>query len=424
MVSGAKSPKKAIKGDERLNERGVLKMRKPLLWTLVLLLSISMVAMISLMGCKTTTETTAAETTAAGETTAVAAETTASAGLSEADVAALREAIGYDWTPTDPSKWVVTLSTYKKDPPWTIALSTNHMAVTWMDIYKAEMVDELNMYGDKIKQFIHVDAGGDAPTQIANIEDLISKKVDAIIIDPASPTAIAPVVEKAYAAGIVTIVSKSGIATDKYTAFQNNDEIQFGALGAQWLVDQMGGKGGVVLGLRGIAGYGVDIERWTGAQSVFSKHPEIQLFAEYADWSYDKAKEVSKALIAAHPDFVAIYSEGGQMSRAMVDAMVEAGLDPAKYPQASEDDNGFCKQVMKYNINACATGKPVWLGRLAARAALDALRGMTIEKYVMVPSPFYVPADIAKIAKPNVSDLSWLTTTLSDAEINAMFAGK
>ena len=214
-------------------------MRKPLLLIAVLLLSISMVAMFSLAGCKTATtntETTAAvaeTTTAAGETTAVAAETTAAStgtGLSDAEVEALRKAIGYDWNPTDPSKWVVTLSTYKKDPPWTIALSTNHMAVTWMDIYKAEMVDELNMYGDKIKEFIHVDAGGDAPTQIANIEDLISRKVDAIIIDPASPTAIAPVVEKAYNAGIVTIVSKSGIGTTKYTAFQNNDEVQFGAV--------------------------------------------------------------------------------------------------------------------------------------------------------------------------------------------------
>jgi ABC-type sugar transport system, periplasmic component len=399
--------------------------------------------MVAVISCKTTTtetaaagttaaaaETTAAagttaaaETTAAAGTTAAAAETTAGAAVSEADAKALRDAVGYDWNPTDPSKWVVTTS-YKKDPPYTIALSTNHMAVTWMDIYKAEMVDELKGYGDKIKEFIHVDAGGDAPTQIANIEDLISRKVDAIIIDPASPTAIAPVVEKAYAAGIVTIVSKSGIATTKYTAFQNNDEVQFGASGAQWLVDQLGGKPGVVLGLRGIAGYGVDIERWTGAQSVFSKHPEIQVFAEYADWSYDKAKEVSKALLAAHPDFVGIYSEGGQMSRAMVDAMVEAGLDPAKYPQASEDDNGFCKQVIKYNLNACASGKPVWLSRLAVRAALDALRGITIEKYVMVPSPFYGPEDIKKIAKPNVSDLSWLTTTLSDAEINAMFAGK
>ena len=183
----------------------------------------------------------------------VVAETTAQ--VSD-EVKELQKAVEYDWHPADPSRWFITTK-YKKEPPYTIALSTNHMAVTWMDIYKAEMVDELEGYGDAIKEFIHVDAGGDIPAQIANIEDLISRKVDAIIIDPASPTALVPAVEKAYDAGIVTIVNKSGINTDKYTAFQNNDEVQFGQLGAQWLVDQLGGKG-IVLGLRGIPGYGVD----------------------------------------------------------------------------------------------------------------------------------------------------------------------
>ena len=380
-----------------------------------------------LLSCKAeaaeTEETAEAEVVETEET--AEAEEVAEEEVAEADeaVEALREAVGYDWNPTDPSEWVVTTS-YKKDPPYTIALSTNHMAVTWMEIYKAEMEEELEQYGNDIAEFIHVDAGGDIPTQIANIEDLISRKVDAIIIDPASPTAIVPAVEKAFNAGIVTIVNKSGINTTNYTAFQNNDEVQFGQSGAQWLVDQLGEKGGVVLGLRGIPGYGVEIERWTGGQSVFSQHPEIQLFAEYAEWSYDKAKEVSKALIAAHPDFVGIWSEGGQMSRAMVDAMVEAGLNPADYPHAAEDDNGFCKLALEYGINACATGKPVWLSRLAVRAALDALRGVTVEKFVMVPSPFYGPDELASIVNPEVSDLSWLTTTLSDEEINAMFGGR
>jgi hypothetical protein len=42
----------------------------------------------------------------------------------------------------------------------------------------------------------------------------------------------------------------------------------------------------------------------------------------------------------------------------------------------------------------------------------------------MVPSPFYGPDDIASIVNPEVSDLSWLTTTLSDEQINEMFKGK
>jgi ABC-type transport system substrate-binding protein len=63
-------------------QRKEKKMKKVFLWSLAVVMIISMVAMFSLTGCKTTTtttETTAAETTAA-ETTAAAAETTAAAG--------------------------------------------------------------------------------------------------------------------------------------------------------------------------------------------------------------------------------------------------------------------------------------------------------------------------------------------------------
>src|SRR5450830_1613572 len=51
-------------------------MKKSLLWITILVLSISMLAVFSLAGCKTTA---AAETTTAAETTAAAAETTAAA---------------------------------------------------------------------------------------------------------------------------------------------------------------------------------------------------------------------------------------------------------------------------------------------------------------------------------------------------------
>ena len=45
------------------------------------------------------------------------------------------------------------------------------------------------------------ESGGAADKQIANIEDMIAQKVDAIILTPNSPSALAPVCEKAIKAG-------------------------------------------------------------------------------------------------------------------------------------------------------------------------------------------------------------------------------
>lgn len=367
-----------------------------------LLITLSLV-----IGCKeqASQATTAAATTAAATT--VAGETIAKP-----------EGIEYNWQPVELNKWVDTTK-YRKDPPYTIGLSTGWMTDSWMEIYKTEIDEEVNMYGDMIKEFIHVDSGSDIPTQIANIEDLIARGVDGIIIDALSPTALVPVVEKAYKAGIVTVLSKNGINTENYTAFVNGDNVQWGAQSAQWLVDQLGGKG-VILALRGVSGYGVDIERWAGADSVFSKYPDITIYSDYGQWSYDKAKEVSKALIAAHPKFDGIWTMGGQMDHGFIDTLVEAGLNPADYYNGSEDENGYCKLALKYGIKTFVSSFPVWQGRLCVRDIMDALRGVPIIKTTMLPCPGFGPDEIAKLTKQNLSDKSWLSSTLSEEQLNEL----
>lgn len=327
----------------------------------------------------------------------------------------------YEWERCNLEDWTITTK-YMKKPPYTIGVATAFMGRAWMGIYMEEIREEVKGYGDMIKQLIHVDAGGDIRTQIANIKDLMAKKVDAIIIDPQSPSALVPVVEEAYKKGIVVVVNKNPINTDKYVAFQNNDEVLFGAQSAEWLVDQLGGKG-LVLCLRGVPGYGVELERWAGAKSVFDKYPEIKLVTEYGYWAYDKGKEVSKSMIAAHPRFDGIWSMGGQMSRGMVDVLVEAGYDVSKYPHASEDQNGFVKQAVEYGFPAYVSAKPVWQGRLAVRTAMDALRGLPVIKKQVIPSPGYGPEYLDKVVRPELPDLAWLTTTLSDKVLKELFKG-
>jgi hypothetical protein len=50
------------------------------------------------------------------------------------EVKELQEAVGYRWQPAELDEWNVETLSYKKSPPYTIALSTNHMGVTWMEM--------------------------------------------------------------------------------------------------------------------------------------------------------------------------------------------------------------------------------------------------------------------------------------------------
>ena len=324
-------------------------------------------------------------------------------------------------------EWVQTFK-YRKDPPWIIGVSSCFMTESWMVTWYKELELEAQALNacegkgrDLIQEIIHVDAGGDIKKQISDIRDLMTEKVDALIIDACSPTALAPVVEEAYDKGFLVILNKNDVLTTKYVSYQNNDEVQFGYQSAKWLVEQLGGKG-KILCFRGVPGYGVELQRWAGAKMVFDQYPGIKILAaEYGYWSYEKSKPVAKDMIAAHPDFDGIWSMGGQMSHAMVDAMLEAGYDVSKYPHASEDQNGFLKKVVKYNIPAYASAKPTWQSRLAIRVAFDALRGLPVRKDIIIPSPGFGPEEIKKIVRPELPDLVWCNTTLPDDLLKEMF---
>ncbi len=80
---------------------------------------------------------------------------------------------------------------FKKPGPWRIGVSFGGVGNTWI----VQMIQEMKHAAaqDKnIGEFIFVEANWQAPKQVADVEDLLAKKVDAIIIGPIASTIGAP----------------------------------------------------------------------------------------------------------------------------------------------------------------------------------------------------------------------------------------
>jgi ribose transport system substrate-binding protein len=106
---------------------------------------------------------------------------------------------------------------YKKDGPWVIGMS--HFGVnanTWTVQVSHESAAAAAQ-DSRIAKFILLDAGFDQKKQVADIEDLIAQKVDAIIVQPVTSTSADASIAKAVAAGIPVILHTGRIETDAYT---------------------------------------------------------------------------------------------------------------------------------------------------------------------------------------------------------------
>lgn len=83
----------------------------------------------------------------------------------------------------------------------------------------------------------------DAAGQLEDIRNLISAKVNAIIVNPSDPKGIQPGLDEAEKAGIVIVVVDQSVSDPNIYTIQNN-QADYAYLGAKWLFTQMGAARG------------------------------------------------------------------------------------------------------------------------------------------------------------------------------------
>lgn len=291
-----------------------------------------------------------------------------------------------------------------------------------------QCVNELEAYlrnNEQISEYYIYNADNDVNKQISDIEDLIAKGVDMLILQPISAESVAAVVEEAYDAGIVVVNCTSPLsdATDKYNVSVVARDYDFGYVGAKWLCEELGGEGNIVC-LDGMAGLSSAVLRMQGAQDAFAEYPGINVIAsEYADWDYATAKPVMENLLAAYDDIDGIWSSGGDMTRAAIEVWADSGRD--WIPMMGEDCNGFLKLWSEYKddgLSCIATSLPTWLFAYGAELGLEILNGTYEgEKDIIVEIPTITNDQVDDYVRWDLSDSFWCGTKMTEEDIVALY---
>ena len=291
-----------------------------------------------------------------------------------------------------------------------------------------QCVNELEAYlrnNEQISEYYIYNADNDVNKQISDIEDLIAKGVDMLILQPISAESVAAVVEEAYDAGIVVVNCTSPLsdATDKYNVSVVARDYDFGYVGAKWLCEELGGEGNIVC-LDGMAGLSSAVLRMQGAQDAFAEYPGINVIAsEYGVWDYATAKPVMDFLLAAYDDSDGIWASGGDMTRAAIEVWADSGRD--WIPMMGEDCNGFLKLWSEYKddgLSCIATSLPTWLFAYGAELGLEILNGTYEgEKDIIVEIPTITNDQVDDYVRWDLSDSFWCGTKMTEEDIVALY---
>src|SRR5215467_11488956 len=300
----------------------------------------------------------------------------------------------------------VDTSKYKKDGPYTIAALTQGPGNGWGLTYDVSIraAAEAN---PNIKKFIFLPSDQDANKEISAMEDAISQKPDAIVLDPLGSAALVAPTTRAMAAGIPVILCANGIESDNFVTRVDIDLYQAGYQAADALAKSLGGKGNVVM-FSGIAG--VDAaETWKqAAMDAFKNYPDIKVVgSEYAQWSVATSKEKMAALMAANPQIDGVWAGGGEMALGAALAFQDAGKPQPKYGFANVL-NGFLRLAKENNLSFTGVPDPPSMSKACLDTAVDVLQGKPVKKFINVAEtmPGSAPYDQSQIDKSYVPQLN------------------
>jgi len=286
-----------------------------------------------------------------------------------------------------------------------IALSNSYIGNKWR--IEMENVFKAALGMEPFKSAVEgswYNSGNDVSKQSQQISDLIARKVDAIVVDAASPTGLNGILTQASQRGIL-VVSFDNIVTEPAALKVNTDQVAFGKQLADWLANKLNGKGNVIM-VTGVAGTSVDEDRNKGADEVWAKHPDIKVVNRYTGmWDSATAERNTAAILPSLPKIDGIWCQGG------TDGVLKAFIAAERElpPTAGEAENGFRKFMIGYmghKVEGISIGQPPFLSVISLDLARQILAKTYPKKDVTIPFPYVTNAtvEVGETVFPDLPD--------------------
>ena len=206
---------------------------------------------------------------------------------------------------------------------WTIGFSNASETNTWRTALRESIEAEVAKY-DNIDLLI-TDANDSPAKQFADMEDLLTKGVDGLIIGAANLYVANPILDECERDGIPVVIVDRKVSSDKYDTFVSTDHMYGAVRGLGKLLELIGGEGKIAI-VEGLPGAGPAVERNAGYDAVLENHPAIEAVRQAGDWSRASGQRVMENIITAHPDLDGIHFDNGEMAVGGIQALRAAGI--------------------------------------------------------------------------------------------------
>lgn len=226
-----------------------------------------------------------------------------------------------------------------------------------------------------------LDSQNDSAKELSNIEDLISRNVDLILINPTDSDAVGNAIKLANDANIPVITLDRGANSGEVITHIASDNVAGGKMAGEYIIEKLGGQGKVVE-LEGIAGTSAARDRGEGFNSAISAS-EIEVVAkQVADFDRTQGLTVMENILQAQPEIDAVFAHNDEMALGAIKAIEASGRTIMVVGFDATDD--AVKSVQDGVMAATVAQQPKLIGSKGLEMADKALNGESLETFIPV----------------------------------------
>lgn len=264
--------------------------------------------------------------------------------------------------------------------------------------YFVTMKDALQDASNSVgAELLVTDARHDVAKQISDIEDMLQKGIDILILNPTDSVGVQAAVKQAHEKGVV-VVAVDAQADGPLDSFVGSKNYDAGLQACEYLATHIGNKGDVGI-LDGIAVVPI-LERVRGCKDALAKHPDIKIVSvQNGKQERDQALTVTENMLQAQPNLKGLFSVNDNGSLGALAAIESSGMD-VKLTSVDGAPEAI-KEIQKPNSKFIATSAqyPRDQVRLALGIALARKWGAQVPKAI--------PVDILLVDQAKAKTFSW-----------------
>ncbi|MGC8890371.1 MAG: ABC transporter substrate-binding protein [bacterium] len=240
-----------------------------------------------------------------------------------------------------------------------------------------------------------------ASQQVGQVEDLMVKGIDGLVILAHDSAPLTPVVEEAKKKGIYIVSVDRGLTKPVEDVYIAGDNPGYGRIAAQYIAKELKGKGKIVI-LEGIPCV-INTERVEAFKAVMKNYPDIEILdSQPAYWSTQKGLEVMENYLQKYKQIDAVWTGDDDVLKGVLQAYKESGRKDIKLFVGGGGSKDIVKMIMDGDpvVRATATYPPSMIAT-GISLAIMGLRGQHLSGFYQrqIPSKIILAAEL--ITKSN-----------------------